>query len=70
MTNPFDRPDADFRVLINDDGQHSLWPATTAVPGGWRVVHGPAGRADCVRHVDDNWTDQRPRSLAEQETHR
>lgn len=24
--NPFDDPDATFLVLLNDEGQHSLWP--------------------------------------------
>ena len=63
MTNPFDREDAIFRVLINDEGAHSLWPGATEVPAGWTVVHGPAGRAECLRYVNDNWTDQRPHRL-------
>lgn len=34
--NPFDDPDATFLVLVNDEGQHSLWPAFADVPDGWR----------------------------------
>jgi uncharacterized protein YbdZ (MbtH family) len=27
-----------FFVLVNDEEQHSLWPAFADVPAGWRVV--------------------------------
>ncbi|MFE3386017.1 MbtH family protein [Streptomyces anulatus] len=61
-TNPFD-DDAAFRVLRNDEDQHSLWPEFATVPTGWRVVHGPADRAACLAYVEENWTDLRPASL-------
>jgi MbtH protein len=65
MTNPFDDPDAEFLILVNDEGQHSLWPSFAVVPGGWTGVFGPAGRPACLDYVKANWTDLRPRSLAE-----
>lgn len=65
MSNPFDVQDAYFSVLVNDENQHSLWPAFADVPAGWTVVHGPADRASCVDYVNANWTDLRPRSFAE-----
>ncbi|KJK47220.1 hypothetical protein UK23_21170 [Lentzea aerocolonigenes] len=65
MTNPFDNPDGVFLVLVNDEGQHSLWPEFAAVPDGWRVVFGPDSRAACLEHVERNWTDLRPQSLIE-----
>jgi MbtH protein len=64
MTNPFENPDGSYLVLVNDEDQHSLWPAGIDVPAGWRPVHGPAGRAECLSYVEANWTDLRPRSLA------
>jgi MbtH protein len=64
MSNPFDDPNAEYLVLVNDEGQHSLWPEFADVPAGWGRAHGPAGRADCLQYVNDNWTDMRPRSLA------
>ncbi|ALC26893.1 MULTISPECIES: MbtH family protein [Streptomyces] len=63
MENPFDSADGSFLVLVNDDGQHSLWPAFADVPGGWSVVFGAAERAACLTYVDENWTDLRPASL-------
>ncbi|WP_433470018.1 MbtH family protein [Spirillospora sp. CA-128828] len=63
MTNPFDDPDGTFRVLVNVEGQHSLWPAFADVPAGWTTVFGPESRSDCIGYVTANWKDIRPRSL-------
>jgi MbtH protein len=63
MPNPFDDPDAHYLVLVNYEGQHSLWPASIGVPAGWRSVHGPDERARCTDYINQNWTDLRPASL-------
>ncbi|MFF9351954.1 MbtH family protein [Streptomyces sp. NPDC014734] len=63
MTNPFDNEDGVYLVLVNDEGQHSLWPSFAEVPGGWTVVHGEDTRAACLEYVERNWTDLRPMSL-------
>lgn len=68
MTNPFDDPDGEFRVLVNGEGQYSLWPAFVAVPAGWTVTHDRDSRQNCLDHVSTQWTDMRPASLASQET--
>jgi MbtH protein len=66
MTNPFDDPDARYVVLVNDEGQHSLWPEFVAVPAGWNQVHGPDSRDSCLDYVEHNWVDMRPASLVRQ----
>jgi MbtH protein len=63
MTNPFDDPDGTFLVLVNDEGQHSLWPSFVAVPDGWRTVYGEDTKDACVTYVEAHWTDLRPLSL-------
>ncbi|MGA5417931.1 MbtH family protein [Streptomyces pseudogriseolus] len=63
--NPFDDEEGRFFVVVNDEEQHSLWPAFAEVPAGWRVVLGEASRAECLEYVERNWTDLRPRSLRE-----
>jgi MbtH protein len=63
MPNPFEDPDAGYLVLVNDDGQHSLWPVDIAVPGGWTTVFGAASRDDCLGYLEKSWTDLRPKSL-------
>lgn len=65
MSNPFEDPEGVYLVLVNDENQHSLWPDFADVPAGWRAVHGPAARQECLEYVEENWTDMRPRSLAE-----
>ncbi|MFE5239624.1 MULTISPECIES: MbtH family protein [unclassified Streptomyces] len=63
-TNPFDDPEGRFLVLVNDEGQHSLWPSFAEVPGGWRTVLEENTREACLDFVETHWTDLRPRSLA------
>ncbi len=68
MSNPFDDPEGRYLVLVNDSGQHSLWPSFTAVPKGWRIVHGEDSRQACLDYVNEHWTDLTPRrSVAESE---
>jgi uncharacterized protein YbdZ (MbtH family) len=62
-TNPFDDDNGTFFVLVNDEEQHSLWPAFSDVPPAWRVVFGEATRAACLDYVEQNWPDIRPKSL-------
>ncbi|MFI0420076.1 MbtH family protein [Spongiactinospora sp. 9N601] len=50
-------------VVVNEEGQHSLWPQVTAPPAGWTPVYGPAGRAQCLAYVEEHWTDMRPLGL-------
>ncbi|MCP3820204.1 MbtH family protein [Streptomyces sp. A3M-1-3] len=64
-TNPFDDENGRFHVLVNDEDQYSLWPTFAEVPAGWRIAFGPAGRAESVAYVEENWADMRPRSLQE-----
>ncbi|WP_335939251.1 MbtH family protein [Streptomyces sp. PTD5-9] len=64
-TNPFDDDEGTFHVLVNDEDQHSLWPARAEAPAGWRVVFGPGDRAAALEYVEAHWTDLRPKSLRE-----
>ncbi|ONI77953.1 MbtH family protein [Actinosynnema sp. ALI-1.44] len=64
--NPFDDEDGVFLVLVNDEGQHSLWPSFAAIPAGWTVVYGESTRAACLDYVERTWTDMRPKSLVAQ----
>jgi MbtH protein len=68
-TNPFENPDSSYFVLVNDEGQHSLWPAFAAIPDGWRAVFGEQPRQACLDYVEENWVDMRPKSLVEAMDH-
>lgn len=63
MVNPFDNTDGLFEVLVNNEGQHSLWPESIEVPAGWQVAFGPENREACLGYVESHWTDMRPQSL-------
>jgi MbtH protein len=63
VTNPFEDPDAHYLVLVNDEGQHSLWPLFVDVPDGWQVTFGEDGRQECLDYIERSWTDMRPKSL-------
>jgi MbtH protein len=62
-SNPFDDPDGRFLVLVNDEGQYSLWPSFADVPGGWSVVLTETDRQSALDYVNEHWTDLRPKSL-------
>jgi MbtH protein len=63
MANPFEDENGSYLILVNDENQHSLWPADIDVPEGWRTVFGASSRPECLAYVDENWTDMRPASL-------
>jgi MbtH protein len=66
MVNPFDEETGQFLVLVNAEGQYSLWPGFREVPRGWAAT-GPRGtRQVCLDWIEAHWTDMRPRSLAEE----
>jgi MbtH protein len=65
MANPFEDDDAAYLVLVNGEGQHSLWPIFIDVPDGWTEVFRAGQRAECLDHVEQKWTDMRPKSLVD-----
>jgi MbtH protein len=65
VTNPFEDEKGVYHVLINAEGQHSLWPSFIEVPKGWTIIHKADTRAACLEFINKNWTDMRPNSLIE-----
>ena len=60
----FDDPRGRFQVLVNHEGQYSIWPAFLRIPGGWTVALDDADRQSALEYVEKAWTDMRPVSLA------
>lgn len=54
-----------YQVVVNDEEQYSIWPEGADIPAGWRSVGVSGDRATCLAHIDEVWTDMRPRSLRE-----
>jgi MbtH protein len=57
----------DMQVVINDEDQYSLWPLDSQPPAGWRAEGFSGGRQECLNHIDQAWTDMRPRSVRERQ---
>ena len=64
MADPFENEDASYLVLVNHEGQHSLWPEVIDVPCGWQVVFGGSGRQECLDYTEANWASILPGSLS------
>lgn len=64
--NPFDNSEGAFHVVVNDEGQHALWPVFADIPAGWTSVWGAGDRSEALEYITANWTDIRPRSLVAQ----
>jgi MbtH protein len=62
-TNPFENENGVYHVLINDEGQYSLWPSFVEVPEGWTIIVKSDTRAACLEFINKYWTDMRPKSL-------
>jgi MbtH protein len=54
--------DGVYAVVVNDEEQYSVWPAERDLPAGWREAGRRGSREECLAHVDEVWTDLRPRS--------
>lgn len=52
-----------YVVVRNDEEQYSIWPEGRDVPAGWRVDGVSGDKTACLRHIEEVWTDMRPRSL-------
>lgn len=65
MANPFENENTTYHVLVNAEGQHSLWPCFVDIPAGWKVVLEACTRAAGLDFVNKRWTDMRPRTLIE-----
>jgi len=65
MINAFEDENGRFHVLINKEGQHSIWPTFVNVPEGWTIVYRSGNRRHCLDYVNEHWTDMRPKSLIE-----
>ncbi len=52
-----------FDVVVNDEGQYSVWPASAPPPPGWHLEGTRADREACLDHIAEIWTDLRPASV-------
>ena len=63
MTLDAPENDARFQVVVNHEGQYSIWPADRQPPAGWSRAGRTGTREECLAYVEEVWTDMRPLSL-------
>ena len=63
MPDPEPRDQFLYAVVVNAEGQYSLWPADREPPKGWDPAGKSGTKAECLAFIEDVWTDMRPLSL-------
>ena len=52
-----------YKVVVNHEGQYSIWPADRENPSGWSDGGKVGLKEECLAYVEEIWTDMRPLSL-------
>lgn len=52
-----------YRVVLNDEEQYSIWWAGRELPDGWRAEGTEGTEDECLARINEVWTDLRPLSL-------
>jgi MbtH protein len=52
-----------YKVVVNDEGQYSIWPMDKENPVGWKDDGKDGPKADCLTFIEEIWTDMRPLSV-------
>jgi MbtH protein len=52
-----------YSVVINYEEQYSIWPSHRELPRGWRAAGKEGSKTECLRYIEQVWTDMRPLSL-------
>jgi MbtH protein len=52
-----------YTVVLNYEEQYSIWPSHRELPRGWRSAGKEGSKAECLRYIEQVWTDMRPLSL-------
>ncbi|MEO0391847.1 MAG: MbtH family NRPS accessory protein [Pseudomonadota bacterium] len=54
-----------YLVVINHEEQYSIWLSGREVPEGWSETGFRGSKDECLAHINEVWTDMRPKSLRE-----
>jgi MbtH protein len=52
-----------YKAVINDEEQYSIWPLDRENPKGWRDAGKAGTKRECLDYIKEVWTDMRPASL-------
>ena len=60
MAEQPDWQDGRLKVVVNHEGQYSIWPADRDIPRGWKEAGRQGTKAACLAYIEEVWTDMRP----------
>ncbi len=63
MMSESDDDDTLYKVVVNHEGQYSIWPDYRSNPKGWRDAGKAGSKEDCLRYIEQTWVDMRPLSV-------
>ncbi len=52
-----------YKVVVNLEGQYSIWFTDRENPPGWEDAGREGPREECLAYIEEVWTDMRPLSL-------
>lgn len=52
-----------YNVVVNHEEQYSVWPAHKENARGWHSVGVTGSKQECLKYIEEVWTDMRPLSL-------
>lgn len=58
-----ENPARRHQVVINEEGQYSMWPEGEKIPDGWKSVGKTGTKQECLDYIKAVWIDMRPLSL-------
>jgi MbtH protein len=63
MSSTPDRNIEHFQVVVNNEGQYSIWADYKKIPLGWHAVGIGGEKKECLDYIRDTWKDMRTLSL-------
>jgi MbtH protein len=55
-----------YKVVVNHEEQYSIWAADEPNPPGWTDVGKSGLKDECLKYIEEVWTDMTPKSLRQQ----
>ncbi|HEU5089199.1 MAG TPA: MbtH family protein [Roseiflexaceae bacterium] len=57
MDEQYNQDNAIYIVVVNGEGQFSLWPAERELPAGWNEAGFSGSKPECLAYIKKKWTE-------------
>jgi MbtH protein len=54
-----------YKVVVNNEGEYSIWFVDRESPLGWKEADKTGTKEECLAYIAEVWTDMRPSSLVQ-----